>query len=54
MKPIVFAGMARTKLNDSEAGFIVQITKVNDLVTTDEAVRMGLNASSGEIYYCTK
>jgi hypothetical protein len=34
-----------------EAGFTVQITKVNDLVTTDEAVRLGLNASSGEIYY---
>ena len=37
-----------------EAGFMVKITNVKDLVTDDEAVRMGFNASSGEIYYCTK
>ncbi len=36
-----------------EAGFSVGTTKVDDLVQSDEAVRMGLTAS-GEIYYCTK
>lgn len=34
-----------------EAGFSVEVTKVNDLVQKDEAIRMGL---TGEIYYCTK
>lgn len=37
-----------------EAGFSVDTTKVNDLVQSDEAVRMGLTTASGEIYYCTK
>lgn len=37
-----------------EAGFSVEITKVNDLVQSDEAVIMGLTPASGEIYYCTK
>ncbi|MCL4743728.1 class I SAM-dependent methyltransferase [Candidatus Kuenenia sp.] len=38
-----------------EAGFIVKVTNVNDLVNGDEAVRMGLTPASGEIYYyCTK
>ena len=37
-----------------EAGFRVEITKVHDLVQSDEAVRMGLTSASGEIYYCTK
>ena len=37
-----------------EAGFSIEVTKVNDLVQGDEAVRMGLTPASGEIYYCTK
>jgi hypothetical protein len=37
-----------------EAGFSVQVTKVNDLVQNDEAIRMGLTPAAGEIYYCTK
>jgi SAM-dependent methyltransferase len=37
-----------------EAGFSVEIIKVNDLIQNDEAVRMGLTSASGEIYYCTK
>jgi len=37
-----------------EAGFAVEVTKVNDLVEADDAIRMGLTASSGEIYHCTK
>ena len=37
-----------------EAGFIVEIVKVNDLVQNNEAVRMGLTSASGEIYFCTK
>ena len=37
-----------------EAGFSVEVSKVNDLVQSDEAVRMGLTPASGEIYYCTK
>ena len=37
-----------------EAGFIVETTKVNDLVTNCEAVRMGLRPVTREIYYCTK
>ena len=37
-----------------ETGFIVETTKVNDLVTSDDAVWMGLTPASGEIYYCTK
>lgn len=37
-----------------EAGFSIEIIKVNNLVQNDEAVRMGLTSASGEIYYCTK
>jgi ubiquinone/menaquinone biosynthesis C-methylase UbiE len=37
-----------------EAGFTVEITKVDDLVCADEAVRMGLTPASGEVYHCTK
>ncbi len=37
-----------------EAGFSVEIIRVNDLAQHDEAVRMGLTPISGEIYYCTK
>ena len=37
-----------------EAGFSVKITKVNDLVQSDEAVKMGLPPSNSEIYFCTK
>lgn len=40
------------RLRDS--GFDVQIIKVDDLANSDEAVKMGLTAASGEIYYCTK
>jgi len=40
------------RLRDS--GFTVEIIKVGDLATDDEAVRMGLTQASGEIYYCTK
>ena len=37
-----------------ESGFSVEITRVDDLVLNNEAVRMGLTQASGEIYYCTK
>lgn len=37
-----------------DAGFKVKITKANDFVQNDEAIRMGLTSASGEIYYCTK
>jgi ubiquinone/menaquinone biosynthesis C-methylase UbiE len=37
-----------------EAGFTVEITKVDDLVCADEVVRMGLTPASGEVYHCTK
>ncbi|MEE9571915.1 MAG: class I SAM-dependent methyltransferase [Candidatus Neomarinimicrobiota bacterium] len=37
-----------------EAGFIVEISKVSDLVRSDEVVKMGLTSASGNIYYCTK
>ncbi len=37
-----------------KAGFNVEVTKVSDLVLDDEALRMGLTAASGDIYYCTK
>ena len=38
----------------NEAGFDVEVIKVNDLVSSGEADRMGLTRASGEIYYCTK
>lgn len=37
-----------------KAGFTVEITKVSDLVNSDEAERMGLTPVSGKIYFCTK
>jgi SAM-dependent methyltransferase len=37
-----------------EAGFVVQLARVGDLADGEQAVRMGLSAASGEIYYCTK
>jgi len=37
-----------------EAGFSVEVIKINDLVQNDEAIRMGLTSAAGEIYYCTK
>jgi SAM-dependent methyltransferase len=37
-----------------EAGFIVEVTKVNDLVKNIEATKMGLSFATGDIYYCTK
>lgn len=37
-----------------DAGFNVEITDVNDLVTNDEAVTMGLKANLGKIHFCTK
>lgn len=37
-----------------EAGFYVEVTKVEDMVDENEALKMGLTSQSGEIYYCTK
>lgn len=37
-----------------EVGFDVNITKVSDLVSHDDALRMGLTSATGDIYYCTK
>jgi len=37
-----------------EAGFEVRMSEVSDLCGEDEAVRTGLTAASGAIYYCTK
>ena len=37
-----------------EAGFKVTINKVSDLFERDDAIFMGLNRTSGEIYFCTK
>ncbi len=37
-----------------EAGFTVQVTKVSDIVNSEEVIKMGLTPASGEIYYCTK
>jgi SAM-dependent methyltransferase len=36
-----------------EAGFDVAVHRVADLVTPDEARRLGLTAASGEIHHCT-
>ena len=38
----------------ADAGFGVTVIKVDDLVQSDEILRMGLTSASGEIYYCTK
>lgn len=37
-----------------DAGFKVQVTRIDDLVGKDDAIRMGLTSASGEIYFCTK
>lgn len=37
-----------------DAGFKVEVATVGDLARGDEAIRMGLTAASGEIYYCTR
>jgi SAM-dependent methyltransferase len=37
-----------------EAGFSVEVVKANDLASDDEAVRMGLTAAAGDVWYCTK
>jgi SAM-dependent methyltransferase len=37
-----------------EAGFKVRIIGVSDLVTEEEALRMGLTPASGEIFCCSK
>ncbi len=37
-----------------EAGFKVEVKKVDDLFEKGDTVRMGLTPASGEIYYCTK
>lgn len=37
-----------------DAGFKVEIFKVNDVATDQEAIKMGLTAACGEIFYCTK
>jgi len=37
-----------------EAGFKVEVTKVDDLFEKNDTIRMGLTPASGEIYYCTK
>jgi SAM-dependent methyltransferase len=37
-----------------EAGFHVTITGIADLVSPEDAVRMGLTAAAGDIYFCTR
>jgi len=37
-----------------ESGFKVEKTSVADLVSPEDAVRMGLTAASGDIFHCTK
>ena len=37
-----------------DAGFNVEVIKVNDLTDSETATRMGLTPASGQIYYCTK
>ena len=37
-----------------EAGFFVKITKVEQLVSFDDAQKMGLTDASDDIYFCTK
>ncbi len=37
-----------------EAGFHVDVTRVPDLASPEEATRMGLTEASGDIYYCTR
>jgi len=37
-----------------DAGFIVTVTSPSDMLSSDEAVRMGINHEAGQIYYCRK
>lgn len=37
-----------------EAGFTVQVTRVEDLVAADAAVTLGLTSGSGELFCCTR
>ena len=37
-----------------DAGFKVEVTRINDFVENNDAVRMGLTSVGGEIYRCTK
>ena len=37
-----------------ESGFEVQTKEVKDLVSAQDAIRMGLTAATGEIFVCTK
>jgi hypothetical protein len=37
-----------------EAGFKVELVRVEDFIEKEDAIRMGLTRESGEIYYCTK
>ena len=37
-----------------EAGFNVDVVTVSDMFQEEEALRMGLTAASGDLYYCTK
>lgn len=38
----------------AQAGFSVQVVRVGDVATADEARRMGLTEASGELFVCTK
>ncbi len=37
-----------------DAGFHVEVTRIDDLVSRADAVKMGLTPVAGEIYFCTK
>ena len=37
-----------------DAGFYVEVTRIDDLVSRADAVKMGLTPVAGEIYFCTK
>lgn len=37
-----------------DAGFTVEISQVSDLVPENDAIRMGVMSSVGNVYYCTK
>jgi len=37
-----------------DAGFLVTLTRVSDVVNRDEVTLMGLTQESGDIFYCTK
>ena len=36
------------------AGFNVEVFRTGDLVDRNDAIRMGLTSSSGDIFYCIK